>query len=137
MTMQVVSIRNPETWNIPFVQRAMRSIKCAPEDMDFEAVLDVYEIWLALDPLPEALAVLSFQNGPLKEIPSVAHFYSEGKSDAREALLARIVERIKEEGYTHYLAGNWSHGDDAAWCRLFKNSGSFERVGSTFIVEVP
>ncbi len=134
---EVVPVLNPDAWSLPFVQRALRSIKCAPEDIDFAAVLDSFEVWLALDPMPSALAILSFSIGPLKAIPSVVHLYSEGNARARGALVAQVVNRIKEEGFSHYLAGNWSGGKDAAWKRLLKDAGIFERVGSTFIVEVP
>lgn len=134
---EVVQVLNPDAWALPFIQRAVRSIKCAPEDIDFAAVLDAYEVWLALDPTPAALAILSFSAGPLKVIPSVVHLYSEGNAAARGELVAQVVRRIKEAGFSHYLAGNWSGGKDEAWCRLFKRGGRFEKVGSTFTVEVP
>lgn len=132
----MIQVRNPYMWHVPFVQRAMRSMPCAPEDIDFAAVIDAYEIWLVMDPLPSALAILSFNNGPLRGIPSVVHFYSEGTLEARKALMARGVARIKEEGYDRFLTGNWTGRDDEPWCRLFSGGGQFEKVGSMFVGRV-
>lgn len=134
--MHVVPILNPAAGDHPFVKRALASIPCAPEVIDFEALLSAYEIWVAMNGDLQALVVLSFGIGPLKAIPSVVLFYSEGDKECREALIEKITERMKEEGHSRYLAGNWSGRDDAPWLRLFKNGGEFERVGSTFLVEV-
>lgn len=136
--MEVVTVKNPAAWELPFVKRALSSIPGTPEEIDFSAVLEAYEILLVFNEgEPQTLAVLSFHNGPLRDMPAVVLFYSEGDAEARNALISTIIARIKEEGYQRFMTGNWSGGSDRAWQRLFKQDGvTFTPVGTTFMVEV-
>lgn len=136
--MIVTQVQNPAIWEMPFVKRAFRSLRTAPEDIDIEAVLDRYEVWMALDDMlvPKVLGILILSNGPLCPLPSIVHLYSERAGPLRRALIDALVARMKEAGHKLCLVGNWSGRNDTAWARLLRRGVKHERVGSTFIFEV-
>ena len=69
--------------------------------------------------------------------PQVFHFYVDGSSNLRKALVDSMVEWIKGEGYNGFWTSNINgENKDAAFKRLFKRIGKAEKMGTIFRFEV-
>ena len=61
--------------------------------------------------------------------PQVYHFYNGGSAKLRDALIEKLLTRVKEWGYDSFLGANGSGHSDKAWLRAFRKGGTVEEVG--------
>ena len=68
--------------------------------------------------------------------PQVLHFYNSGGITLRNALTSAVVDFVKENGYSTFLAVNGTDHRDLVWARMFRRAGATKRVGSIMEFEV-
>lgn len=84
----------------------------------------------------KAFCILRMPQNPL-DIPQVLHFYSEGTALDRHSLVSRVLDFVKEKGYTKLRAVNGSEASDEIWKRAFKHKGwEIKPVKTVFDFEV-
>lgn len=85
---------------------------------------------------PIAFAIVDWPQSAL-ETPQVLHFYSEGTKGETRALVAHILDKVKEKGYNKLRAVNGSGAPDDIWTRAFRHEGwEIKPVKTVFEFEV-
>lgn len=80
---------------------------------------------------PVGAAMLQLPTSHLLPIPSVSHFYVDGRRSAvKNALIDAVVDFIAGSGYTRFVALNMSKLNDTAWKRVFREAGKARVVCS-------
>lgn len=71
---------------------------------------------------PIAFGIVDWPKSAL-ETPQILHFYSEGSREETRALVAYILDKVKEKGYNRLRAINGSGASDDIWTRAFRYKG--------------
>lgn len=86
--------------------------------------------------IPVAFGIVDWPRNAL-ESPQVLHFYSEGSREETRALVAHILDKVKQKGYNKLQAINGSGASDDIWTRAFRYKGwKIKPVKTVFEFEV-
>lgn len=101
---------------------AASEIESSAETGDIRVVLGVEE-----DNALNGISVIAMPTGALSPVPQVIAFFCLGGTAARNKLVDKTVEIIKNAGYSSFWA--LIAGDDGRRLRAFKRAGAVGRVG--------
>lgn len=126
----LVTLTNPNVLKLPewqaFFQRAFKKSPWA----DTVGNLDILENLIKNTNLswvihtaagrPLGFGVIAFPVDPLDPNPQVIHIYSQPPAANKRLLVEGIVDKIRERGYTKFLAVNYTGKPDKVWMRALK-----------------
>lgn len=85
---------------------------------------------------PRAFCLIHWPEDALSS-PQIMHFYSEAPRSATRHLISRVLDVIRERGYSRFNAVNGSGVDDAIWLRVFRSKDwTIKPVKTVFEFEV-
>ncbi len=137
---RVVRLTNPEAFeraevvdlfNAAFEHNAMTSFEDARDDLRATAADPNVALLIGAEKGKlKGLSIACLPRNSLTPLPSVYHFYNQGSSKLREALVRATVDFFLEAGYTRFWAINTAGDNDEAYKKLFKAAGEARRLGS-------
>jgi hypothetical protein len=146
--MQTIIIRNPGALENPelvaFLRRAVAAFPyAAGKEVGLEGVIEDIFTFITN---PSFFLVVGIEKGNFTTLcvmergaskmfpmPTIFCFYNEGSVKVKHAVMDRVLEIVRELGYTRFRTANMSGLPDEVWLKAFQRTGvGFDPIGTIF-----
>lgn len=139
--MEISTLRNPDTLEIPAVKDAIgrwSNIEIWHDALKLQMGVGAAAVVVgtADDIKIDAVSIITLPQAFTDTLPWVVHFHNEGPRDLTHLVVKGTLDFIRKAGYNGFKALNQSGRSDKIWLRAFKNAGKPNFIGSAFLFDI-